>query len=381
MSIDLLSGLDVLIRDPPHALRGARLGLVTHDAAVSARGQPGRAALLEAGFRLERLFGPEHGLLSLAGAGEPVDSATDPLTRLPAFSLYGAVRRPTREMLDGLDAILYDLQDIGVRTHTYISTLALLLEAAAEAGLPVWVLDRPDPLTGRHVEGIVRREGFQSFVGHHAVPLRYGLTPAELARWSQPPGVDLHCIAMEGWERRHWWDQTGRHWRRPSPAIRTPLSALAFAATVLIEGTPWSEGRGTRRPFEVFGGPQLDHKGVVRSLESRGLPGVRFSPAEFVPDASKHAGVRCNGVRLTIIDREAFRPALTGIRILEALRESAPIPWIVRDGRYGIDRLAGTDQLRLALDAGGALDPLLAAAESEAAAFAAATRAAWLYEG
>jgi uncharacterized protein YbbC (DUF1343 family) len=375
----LLSGLDVLIRDQLVALRGARLGLVTHDAAVSARGQPGRAALLEAGFRLERLFGPEHGLRSQAGAGEPVDSATDPLIGLPAFSLYGAARRPTPEMLVGLDAILYDLQDIGVRPYTYVSTMALVLEAAGEAGLPVWVLDRPDPLTGRHVEGMVRRDGFQSFVGYHAVPLRYGLTPAELARWSQPAGVDLHCVAMEGWDRRHWWDQTGRPWLPPSPAIRTPLSALAFAATVLIEGTLWSEGRGTPTPFEVFGGPQLDHQQVVRCLQARGLPGVRFAPTDFMPDASKHAGVRCNGVRLTIVDREAFRPARTGICVLEALREVAPIVWNVRDGEYGIDRLAGTDQLRLALDAGGDLGPLLAATESEATAFAASTRGSWLY--
>lgn len=375
----LLSGLDVLIRDPPVALRGARLGLVTHDAAVSARGQPGRAALLEAGFRLEKLFGPEHGLLSRAGAGESVDSATDLLTHLPAFSLYGAVRRPTPEMLEGLDAILYDLQDIGLRPYTYVSTMALVLEAAGEAGLPVWVLDRPDPLTGSHVEGIVRRDGFQSFVGHHAVPLRYGLTPAELARWSQPAGVALQCVAMEGWERKHWWDQTGHPWLPPSPAIQTPLSALAFAATVLIEGTRWSEGRGTPTPFEVFGGPQLDHQGVVRGLQARGLPGVRFAATEFTPDASKHAGVRCNAVRLTIVDREAFRPAHTGICVLEALRAVAPIPWNVRDGEYGIDRLAGTDQLRLALDAGGGLDSLLAATESEATAFAASTRGNWLY--
>lgn len=375
----LLSGLDVLIRDRPVALRGARLGLVTHDAAVSARGQPGRAALLEAGFRLEKLFGPEHGLLSRAGAGESVESATDPLTSLPACSLYGAVRRPTPEMLNGLDAILYDLQDIGLRPYTYVSTMALVLEAAGEAGLPVWVLDRPDPLTGGHVEGIVRRDGFQSFVGHHAVPLRYGLTPAELARWSQPPSVELHCVAMEGWERKQWWDQTGYPWLPPSPAIRTPLSALAFAATVLIEGTLWSEGRGTPMPFEVFGGPQLDHQRVVHALQARGLPGVRFASAEFTPHASKHAGVRCHGVRLTIVDREAFRPARTGICVLEALRAVAPIPWNVRDGEYGIDRLAGTDQLRLALDAGGGLDPLLAATESEATAFAASTRGNWLY--
>jgi uncharacterized protein YbbC (DUF1343 family) len=226
---------------------------------------------------------------------------------------------------------------------------------------------------------MVRRDGFQSFVGYHAVPLRYGLTPAELARWSQPVGVDLHCVAMEGWDRRHWWDQTGHPWLPPSPAIRTPLSALAFAATVLIEGTLWSEGRGTPTPFEVFGGPQLDHQQVVRCLQAQELPGVRFAPTEFMPDASKYAGVRCNGVRLTIVDREAFRPARTGICVLEALREVAPIVWNVRDGEYGIDRLAGTDQLRLALDAGGDLGPLLAATESEATAFAASARGSWLY--
>lgn len=318
----------------------ARLGLVTHRAAVTLAGTAGRLEMRRAGVNLVRLFSPEHGLESAALDGVAVADGTDTLTGLPITSLYGDHRKPTPEDLDGLDGLAVDLQDVGARCYTYQSTMILAMEAAAEAGVPVWVLDRPNPVGGVHVEGMLRRDGFESFIGQLPIPMRHGLTFAEIASWARPEGLELHTVPMRGWRRDMWWDQTGRPWAVPSPAIPDADTALAYLGTVLLEGTEWSEGRGTAHPFRVVAGPE--------------------APIEF-----------------SWADREAFRPVAEGMLLLQRLCRRDGVRWI-RQGR-SLDLLYGGDDLRLALERRLPLEPLLERAEAEAEAFREATAAHRLY--
>ncbi len=373
----LWTGLDVLVRRGD--LRGAKVGLVTNEAAAAADGRPGRVALLECGVAVQRLFTPEHGLATRAAEGESVADGVDPLTGLPVTSLFGERRSPTAEMLAGMDALVYDLQDVGFRPYTYLSTLGLLMQECARARVPVYVLDRPGPVTGLRPEGPLPLPAFRSFVGYYPVPLRYALTVAELATMFRPSGLELHTVLMEGWARRLWWDETGRPWVPPSPNLPTSGSALAFGATVLVEGTQFSEGRGTEAPFELVGAPDLDGVTLAARLNGTGLPGVHFDVASFTPARSKHAGLVCHGVRVRITDRDSFRPAVTGIRLLDGLQRVAGIEW--RTGERGpfIDLLFGSDRLRSELTAGRAVDGLVDAALGDGARFEEERRPFLLY--
>lgn len=338
MSQTVQTGLERALEHVP--FQDARVGLVTHRAAVTGEGVPGRRALLERGARIVRLFSPEHGLESAAREGVPVADATDALTGLPVISLFGGRRQPIPEDLEGLEGLVVDLQDVGARCYTYLSTMILVMEAATAARLPVWVLDRPNPITGQHAEGICRRPGFESFVGHLPIPMRHGLTFGELASWARPPGLDLHVVTMQGWRRGMWWDCTGLPWVRPSPAIPDADTALAYPGTVLLEGTDWSDGRGTPHPFVVVAGPE-------------------------------------NPIEIGWEDRDRFRPVAEGIRLLQRLCERDGPRW--RGNGRTLDILFGSDALRVTLEAGESVEPLVEDAAREGAAFATATEAHRLY--
>lgn len=392
MNGTIQTGLDILISEGLPALAGKRIGLITNHTGVDRRLRSGIDQLHASDrFTLAALFGPEHGVRGQAQAGEQVSSTTDQRTGLPVHSLYGDTHKPTLEMLAGIEALVYDIQDVPVRYATYASTLAAAQGACAELGLPFVVCDRPNPLTGLHVEGNVLDPAFRSFVGVHPIAVRHGLTTGELATllaadngWPEPI-----VIPMRGWRRSMWFNQTGLPWVLPSPNLPTPDALLAYPGTCLIEGTNLSEGRGTTRPFEFIGAPWLDPDALAGELNARKLPGVAFRPHTFVPAFSKHSGIPCGGVQLHVLEREAVRPVATGIHLLHAVRHLSGhrFEWRAAapeaGGHHGlfIDLLAGTDRLRLDLDAGTPPDEIIARWDEEAAAFADRAKAFWRYEG
>lgn len=349
-------------------------GLITNPTGVDRRLRSTIDLLHERGL-LAALFGPEHGVRGTAQAGAPVAAAHDARTGLPVHSLYGPVRSPTPGQLARLDALVVDLQEIGVRYATYSSTLAYAQAATAEAGLPLIVFDRPNPLGGVAIEGNQLRPAFRSFVGVHPLPVRHGLTIGELARlfaaengWPAPIVVPMH-----GWQRDQWYDQTGLPWVQPSPNLPTLDSLALYSGTCLLEGTNVSEGRGTTRPFELIGAPWIDPFRLADDLNARGLPGVLCRPAAFVPTFAKHAGTMCHGVQVHILNRAALRPVALGIHILHALRmiDQAAFAWRRGPERpLFIDLLLGDDRPRLALDAGADPAEVLAGWDAEADAFA-----------
>lgn len=313
----------------PAELHGARLGAVVHPASVlpdlahmaDLLAAPGRP------WRLAALFGPQHGMHGHTQDNmvewEAGDGTADPRWGVPVHSLYGAHRKPTPSMLDGLDALLVDLQDVGARYYTFVWTMLLAMEAAHGRGLAVVVPDRPNPLGGRDVEGPGLDPGFRSFVGLHDVPIRHGLTAAELARLvaaERFPNLRLHVLPMEGWRRGMHWEETGLPWVLPSPNMPTPDTARVYPGTCLLEATTVSEGRGTCRPFEILGAPWIDGAWLKDDLDGLGLPGCVFREVGFQPTFHKGRGRLCRGVQIHVVDRAAFRPVRTGFAVLWALR-------------------------------------------------------------
>jgi uncharacterized protein YbbC (DUF1343 family) len=375
------TGLQRLVDgDAGAALRGAATGLVLHPASVTGDLILAVDALLGSGFDIRALFGPQHG-----ARGEKQDNmiesghAHDARTGLPVHSLYSEVRKPTPAMLTGLDALLFDLQDVGVRVYTFVWTMALCMEACAEAGVRFVVLDRPNPVGGVRREGPVLREGFASFVGLHPVPLRHGLTVGELARWlneARGIGCALEVVPMEGWRRDATWRATGLPWVTPSPNLPTPDACAVYPGMVLVEGTNLSEGRGTTRPFELVGAPWLDGFALAERLAAAAPAGVRYRPCWFEPTFQKHAGRVCGGVQLHVTDATAFEPVRVAVELFQAARSLAPDAFAWRPPPYEyeerllpIDILWGHDGLRLGVDAGIATDVILADVEAECARF------------
>ena len=346
-------GIEVLLDQRPGLIQGRRLGLVTNHTGLDGGGRSTIDLLHEhPRARLVALFGPEHGLRGEAAAGDQVGSAVDARTGLPVFSLYGDTTRPTAAMLDGVETLVFDIQDVGARVYTYIATLAEVLRAGAEHGIPVVVLDRPNPINGVEVEGNVLDPAFASFVGPAPLPMRYGMTIGELGRFfNQELGIhaDLSVVPLEGWQRALWYDQTGLPWVNPSPNLRSLTAATLYPGTVLFEGTNLSEGRGTDRPFEWAGAPWVDAVAWADRLNAANLPGVRFHPLGLTPTASKFAGEACTGVGVEIVDRLQLRPVALGLAMVAAVRELNPDSFQFNDS---FDLLAGTDQVRLALEAG-----------------------------
>jgi uncharacterized protein YbbC (DUF1343 family) len=373
------TGLEVL-RDQGFApLRGMRVGLVTHPAAVDSHLVHAADLLAAApGVRLAALFGPEHGLLGEAQDLVAVRAEQGPHAGVPVYSLYGETAdslRPTPEQLAGLDALVVDLQDVGSRYYTFQATLLYCLEAASAANLRTVVLDRPNPLGGLAVEGPTVRPGYESFVGLHPVATRHGLTLAELAglcRKERGLSGELRVVPCEAWRREMTFEQTGLPWVLPSPNMPTPETAFVYPGGCLLEGTNLSEGRGTTRPFELCGAPWIDPRALCARLQGEALPGVAFRPARFRPTFHKFAGQGCGGVQLHVTDREAFRPVRTGLAVLAALRElsGAAFAWraepyeFVAD-RPAIDLLFGSGRERAALETGASPREVAHAWEAE----------------
>jgi uncharacterized protein YbbC (DUF1343 family) len=321
-------GIEVFLAHPPEILRGKRIGLITNQSGIDTQRRT-TIDLLSASkdVKLVALFSPEHGIRGVAETR--VNSGTDEKTGLPIYSLYGETYKPTAQMLQGVDALLYDIQDLGVRQYTFESTLALALQAAAENKIPIVVLDRPNPVTGNILEGNILEPPFQSFVGIYPVLSRHGMTVGELARMynaEQKIGADLMVVPMEGWQRNMWWDETGLPWVNPSPNIRRLEAAIHYPGTVFFEAVNVSEGRGTRMPFEQIGASWLNNTQLAATMNAMKLPGIRFEPIdiEMAPTARKYAGQTIKGVRFQITDRNAYRPLATSLLVIDAIRKMHP---------------------------------------------------------
>ncbi len=313
-----LTGLDRLVAENFARLAGRSVGLVTNQTGIDARGRRGIDLLAAApGVKLRAIFSPEHGLDGKVDANVP--HGRDAATGLPVWSLYGPTRRPSSEMLAGIDTIVFDIQDVGARYYTYLATLVYVLEEAGRRGIAVMVLDRPNPITGRVVEGPVMDADLRSFTAPHPIPVRTGMTMGEFARMvvaERKLPVSLTVVPLENWDRGQWFDQTGLPWSNPSPNIRSPLQALLYSGVGLLEATNVSVGRGTDMPFEVIGAPWITNpQELADALNRKGLAGVRFEPVRFTPTSSIYAGQGVGGVRFVVTDREAIRPVTVALAL------------------------------------------------------------------
>lgn len=389
------TGLDILAAQDFAPLKGLRVGLVTHPAAVDSRLRHVITLLAGApGVKLAAVFGPEHGLLGQAQDLISVSEAESKSAEgLRVYSLYGETAeslRPAREMLAGLDCLVIDMQDIGSRYYTFQATMRYCLQAALPLGLKVLVLDRPNPLGGVTVEGPALTKGHESFVGAHDIAIRHGLTMGELAMlYEHELGLegDLQVVPCEGWRRAMTFEQTGLPWVLPSPNMPTVDTAAVYPGQCLIEGTNLSEGRGTTRPFELCGAPWLDAAKLAQHMNAQKLPGVVFRPTWFRPTFQKHAGKDCGGVQLHVTDRRIFQPVRAGLALLDAMRAMSGAQFAWRTEVYefvrnpiAIDLLFGSGRERGHMEAGKPWRELPALWQPEEEAFAHRRHVVFLYE-
>jgi uncharacterized protein YbbC (DUF1343 family) len=318
-------GLEVLLESRLHLLDAARVGLIVNPASINSLFEHSADLFHQhPRINLTALFGPQHGI-----RGETQDnmiewqSFRDERTDVPAYSLYGETRKPAREMLDDVDVLVFDIQDVGTRVYTFIYTMALAMEAARECGKRFLVLDRPNPINGVQVEGNILQPEFSSFVGMFPIPMRHGMTIGELALMFNREfgiGCALEVIKMEGWRRAMWYEETGLPWVMPSPNIPTVDTTVVYPGSVMIEGANVSEGRGTTRPFEIIGAPFINPYALIAELKTDHLPGVVFRPLHFQPTFYKFAGELCGGIQLHVVDRNSFKPVITGIAVVSTIR-------------------------------------------------------------
>ncbi|MGH8311245.1 MAG: exo-beta-N-acetylmuramidase NamZ family protein, partial [Steroidobacteraceae bacterium] len=331
--------------------------------------------------RVTALFGPQHGFRSdLQDNMIETPHATDCARGIPVYSLYSETREPTSKMLENIDVLVIDLQDVGTRVYTYVYTMANCMRAAKRHGIDVIVCDRPNPIGGLDIEGITLEPGCESFVGQYPVPTRHGMTIGELARLFNGQfgiGASVEVIALDGWQRSMYWNETGLPWVMPSPNMPTVDTALVYPGMCLLEGTELSEGRGTTRPFELAGAPHLDGHRLAADLAAMDLPGVRFRPVVFTPQFEKHTKRACGGVQFHVTNPTTFRPYLTGVAFLKACRDQAPAEFQWRTKAYefvdkipAIDLLAGNTALRDGIEAGASLDELAGRWPRDEGAFA-----------
>ncbi len=371
-------GAEIFLEKHLDLIKGKRIGIVTNHTGILPDGKHIVDVLNEIpDVKIVTLFGPEHGIRGEVPDGKSISHGFDVKTGIPVYSLYGEVKKPTPEMLKDIDVLLFDIQDVGARFYTYISTLSYCMEACAEQGKKFIVLDRPNPIRGVYVDGPVLELKFKSFVGLQTIPVAHGMTVGELAKMFNEEGwlengvkADLIVIKMENYSRKMWFDQTGLPWVKPSPNMMTLKTAVVYTATCFIEGTNVSEGRGTEHPFEWIGAPWIDAKKFANELNSFNLPGVKFEPIEFVPvDIEKvtvdpkYEGEKCYGVYLNVYDREKFEPVKTAVYILYALKKLFPNDFKWRTA--GQDRLWGTDRIRLMIDEGKKPDEIIKTWKSE----------------
>lgn len=384
------TGLDLFLADPPRALRGRRLGFIANPTTVTSDLLHGADALARSKrHRLTALFGPEHGVWADAQDLIEVGDSTDPHTGLPVYSLYGETRVPTEAMLGDVDALVFDVQDVGSRYYTFNYTMLHAMEACASSGRALVVLDRPNPLGGTTVDGNVLDPAYRSFVGMHPLAVRHGMTVGELARMFRAEcelKVELFVVGMRGWKRSMFFEDTRLPWVMPSPNVPTVDTAVVYPGGCLIEGTNLSEGRGTTRPFELVGAPWLDPWKLAETLEKAKIRGVRFRPVYFTPTFHKHAGQACGGVQIHVTDRSLFPAFLTYLLLIEAARAQNTKRFAWRDPPYEyeleklpIDILCGTDAIRRQIEGMRSVRRLAAGWKKDAAGFAKRRRPYLMY--
>ena len=352
-----LTGIDILVAQRFAPLAGLRVGLITNHTGRDREGRRTIDLLHDAPrVKLKAIFGPEHGFTGTAAEGARVASGKDPATGVPVYSLYGGTLRPTEKMLEGLDALVFDIQDAGVRFYTYITTLGYAMEAAAKKGIPIYVLDRPNPINGLSVEGPILDRDQISFVGYFPMPVRHGMTVGELAEMFNREnniGAKLHVVKMQGWERGDWFDETGLVWVNPSPNLRSLTEATLYPGVAMVEGANVSVGRGTDTPFELLGAPWIDARQLATYLNERRIQGVRFVPVDFTPSSGPFAGQVCHGTNIVLLDREALNSPELGVELVAALHhlfadqfqleKTLPLVgarWVLDDIRKGRDARA-----------------------------------------
>lgn len=365
-------GIEVFLSDIPPAVRGKRVGLITNASAIDRSRTPVIDLIARhKDLKLVALLAPEHGIRGTAPAGEKISDEIDAKTGVPIFSLYKSEDRgPTPEMLESVDVLIYDLQEVGGRTWTYVSTMGLSMQAAARKRIPFVVLDRPNPIGGEIVEGALLDPAFKSFVGMYPIPARHGMTVGELATLinkNHGVGANLIVARAANWQRSQWLDDTGLPWTNPSPNLRSFAALQSYPGTVYFEGTNLTEGRGTDRPFEQIGAPWLKAAEVATAMNEKRLPGIRFEAVTLTvePTAAKFKGQTIPGIRFAITDKLAYRPVRTSLVLIDEIRRRHPADFA---WSKTIDRLTGSDKVRLAID-GGRLPALLDAWDREAAAF------------
>jgi uncharacterized protein YbbC (DUF1343 family) len=363
-------GLEIALTNAASLFGGARIGLICNQASVDHQFRHAADLFFEdPDINLTTLFGPQHGI-----RGDVQDNmvetahSIDKVTGLKIYSLYSETRIPTEEMMADVDALVFDLQDVGCRIYTFVYTMANCMIACKRSGKKMFVCDRPNPITGKYVEGNILERGQESFVGQYAIAARHGMTAGELALMFNDDfgiGCELEVIKMEGWDRADWYDETDAPWVLPSPNMPTVDTTVVFPATVVFEGTQVSEGRGTTRPFELVGAPFIQASEYAAAMNSLDLPGVIFRAAEFLPTFQKHAKTGCGGVRLHITDRETFTPVRAGVAMVKVIYDlyGDKLKWKVPPYEYVYDRnpfdvICGTDKIRRVIESSGSMAEL-----------------------
>jgi len=375
--IEVLTGIDRLIEKSAIPLKNKKIGLITNHTGITRKLKSTIKALCEYGVNVRALFGPEHGINGNIQDAIPAPDSIEEKTGVQIYSMFGANYWPTPKMVADIDTLVYDMQDVGARFFTYIYTMAYCLAFAAKNNIQFIVLDRPNPVTGTHVEGALLEPSFRSFVGDYRLPFRYGLTPGELALYlnrTQGWNANLEVIPLLGWRRELWFDETNLPWVMPSPNLPTLETAVVYPGTALFEGTNISEGRGTTRPFELIGAPWLNAAKTIDALykgfESCGVEGVLLRKAHFRPTFDKYMDTPCHGFQLHVTNREIYSPVAAGIICLKVIRDQNPenFKWLKNPKAlhqrqkgeiFMIDILAGTDALRNMIDQGVFLKDLL----------------------
>lgn len=364
-------GLDVLLESELGLIGNKSVGLITNLTGVNGNLDYNISLLIKHGIKLDAIFSPEHGLWG--SAQDAVSIPSSKYDKIPIYSLYGNAIKPTPEMLKGLEVVIFDIQDVGVRFYTYISTMALAMEACAENKIDFIVLDRPNPINGATLEGNVLDPLFSSFVGKFPILLRHGMTIGELAKLFNKYfniNSNLHVVKMKGWKRDTWFDETGLNWVMPSPNMPTLDTAIVYPGTCLFEGTNLSEGRGTTRPFEIIGAPYIDARMLADMLNEKELHGVKFRPTYFTPIFPKHKDSNCGGVQVHVIDRNKFKPVRTALYMIDSIKKAYPddFQWIGKN-KFHFDLLMGTDKVRLSISDGQPVDDIISSWQDEQTKF------------
>ncbi|MEO0069946.1 MAG: DUF1343 domain-containing protein [candidate division WOR-3 bacterium] len=358
MEPKIKTGLEVLVESELSIIQNRKVGILANHTAVDSQGRHIVQLLSESSIKISALFAPEHGFYGTKD--ELFGNYFDQKLRLPIFSLYGETKKPTKEMLKDIEVLLFDIQDVGARFYTYIWTMSYAQEASGESGIQFIVLDRPNPINGLAVEGNLLEEKFSSFVGRFPIPIRHGLTVGELSLIFQGEfgiGKDVKVIKMKNWQRQMWHNDTGLPWIAPSPAMVSLDTATVYPGTCLFEGTNISEGRGTDKPFELIGAPWIDAHKFAPALNAKDLPGVNFEPTQFIPKCSKYANETCCGVKISVTNRNAFKPVETSLYILEIIHRLYPNQFQWRLPAF--DLLMGTDKVRQKFSEGNSAEEII----------------------